>query len=46
MPKFMIPRFIKFRDNLPKTPTNRVQKVKLREEGVTSDTWDSLKNNS
>ena len=44
MPKFMIPRFIKFRDNLPKTPTNRVQKVKLREEGVTSDTWDSLKN--
>ena len=43
MPKFMIPRFIKFRDNLPKTPTNRVQKVKLREEGVTSDTWDSLK---
>ena len=44
MPKFMIPRFIKFKDNLPKTPTNRVQKVKLREEGVTSDTWDSLKN--
>tara|TARA_B110000014_G_C19965469_1_gene499725 strand:+ start:38 stop:493 length:456 start_codon:yes stop_codon:yes gene_type:complete len=44
MPKFMIPRFIKFRDNLPKTPTNRVQKVKLREEGITSDTWDSLKN--
>ena len=42
MPKFMIPRFIKFRDILPKTPTNRVQKAKLREEGVTSDTWDSL----
>ena len=42
MPKFMIPRFIKFRDFLPKTPTNRVQKAKLREEGVTSDTWDSL----
>ena len=42
MPKFMIPRFIKFRDSLPKTPTNRVQKAKLREEGVTADTWDSL----
>ena len=42
MPKFMIPRFIKFRDSLPKTPTNRVQKAKLREEGVTDDTWDSL----
>ena len=42
MPKFMIPRFIKFRKSLPKTPTNRVQKAKLREEGVTADTWDSL----
>ena len=42
MPKFMIPRFIKFRDSLPKTPTNRVQKAKLREEGGTDDTWDSL----
>tara|TARA_Y100001970_G_scaffold224528_1_gene276794 strand:+ start:44915 stop:46609 length:1695 start_codon:yes stop_codon:yes gene_type:complete len=42
MPKFMIPRFVRFRDSLPKTPTNRVQKIKLREEGVTNDTWDSL----
>ena len=42
MPKFMIPRFVKFRKSLPKTPTNRVQKAKLREEGVTDDTWDSL----
>ncbi len=33
MPKFMIPRFIKFRENLPKTPTNRVQKgFKLRDD--------------
>ncbi len=43
MPKFMIPRFVRFRDSLPKTPTNRVQKVKLREEGIAKDTWDSLK---
>ena len=43
MPKFMIPRFVRFRDSLPKTPTNRVQKVKLREEGITKDTWDALK---
>ena len=42
-PKFMIPRFVRFRDSLPKTPTNRVQKVKLRDEGVTKDTWDALK---
>ena len=45
MPKFMIPRFIKFRDTLPKTPTNRVQKNKLRDEGITKDTWDSVSSN-
>jgi crotonobetaine/carnitine-CoA ligase len=27
-------------DQLPKTPTERVQKVRLREAGVTADTWD------
>jgi len=37
---FMIPRYIRFMDALPKTPTERVEKYKLREEGVTSDTWD------
>ena len=45
MPKFMIPRFIKFRNALPKTPTNRVQKNKLRDEGITQDTWDSFNPN-
>jgi crotonobetaine/carnitine-CoA ligase len=40
MPYFMVPRYIRFVDALPKTPTERVQKVKLREEGVTADTWD------
>jgi crotonobetaine/carnitine-CoA ligase len=27
-------------ESLPKTPTERVQKVKLRDEGITSDTFD------
>jgi crotonobetaine/carnitine-CoA ligase len=40
MPYFMVPRYIRFVDTLPKTPTERVQKVKLREEGITSDTFD------
>ena len=31
---------IRFADALPKTPTERVQKVKLRDEGVTADTFD------
>ena len=40
MPYFMVPRYIRFVDALPKTPTERVQKVKLRDEGVTADTFD------
>jgi carnitine-CoA ligase len=40
MPFFMLPRFIRFIDELPKTPTQKIQKHILRNEGVTSDTWD------
>jgi carnitine-CoA ligase len=40
MPYFMVPSYIRFVDTLPKTPTERVQKVKLREEGVTEGTFD------
>ena len=40
MPYFMVPRYIRVVDALPKTPTERVQKVKLRDEGITADTWD------
>jgi carnitine-CoA ligase len=40
IPYFMVPRYIRFVDALPKTPTERVQKVKLREEGITPDTFD------
>ncbi len=39
MPAFMIPGFIRFVKSLPKTGTERVQKNKLREQGVTKDTW-------
>jgi crotonobetaine/carnitine-CoA ligase len=40
MPYFMVPRYIRFVEALPKTPTERVQKVKLRDEGITADTFD------
>jgi len=43
MPHFMIPRFVRFMGSLPKTGTQRVQKNKLREEGITKDTWDREK---
>jgi carnitine-CoA ligase len=43
MPRFMIPRYIEFVDELPRTPTDRVQKIKLREAGITANTWDREK---
>ncbi|MDA5193518.1 AMP-binding protein [Govanella unica] len=40
MAHFMVPRYVRVVEALPKTPTNKIQKVQLRGEGVTSDTWD------
>ncbi|MFN8110710.1 MAG: AMP-binding protein [Thermoleophilia bacterium] len=40
MPYFAVPRYIRVMDHLPKTPTERVRKVELREQGVTADTYD------
>jgi len=43
MAYFAVPRYVEFRETLPKTPTLRVEKYKLREEGITTDTWDRVK---
>jgi crotonobetaine/carnitine-CoA ligase len=40
MAYFMIPRYVRFMDEMPKTPTQRVQKNILRDQGATADTWD------
>ncbi|WP_157218943.1 AMP-binding protein [Flavisphingomonas formosensis] len=40
LPRFMLPRYIRFTDALPRTPSLRVQKYLLRETGVTAETWD------
>lgn len=40
MAHFMIPRYVRVMPELPKTPTQKVQKNLLREAGVTTDTWD------
>jgi crotonobetaine/carnitine-CoA ligase len=40
MPYFAVPRYVRVMDHLPKTPTERVRKVELRETGVTLDTYD------
>jgi crotonobetaine/carnitine-CoA ligase len=43
MAYFMIPRYVRFMEALPKTPTERIKKNQLRDEGVTKDTWDREK---
>lgn len=43
VPRFMIPRYIRFAESLPRTHTGRIRKVELREVGVTSDTWDRVR---
>jgi crotonobetaine/carnitine-CoA ligase len=40
-PYFFVPRYIQFVDALPYTPTNKVQKFRLRERGITPTTWDA-----
>lgn len=40
MAHFMLPRYIRYVDDLPRTPSARVQKHLLRDEGVTADSWD------
>jgi carnitine-CoA ligase len=43
MPHFMVPRFVRLLEELPKTSTLRVQKHLLRAEGVTPDTFDRVR---
>lgn len=40
MARFMVPRYVEWAESLPKTPTQRVQKYKLKKAGVTEQTWD------
>ena len=40
-PHFFVPRYIEFVSELPYTPTNKIQKYKLREKGLTENTWDA-----
>lgn len=43
MAHFMIPRYIRVIDVLPRTPTAKIRKHVLRDEGITHDTWDREK---
>jgi crotonobetaine/carnitine-CoA ligase len=39
LPRFAVPTYIRFVEALPRTPTEKVEKYRLRSEGVTPDTW-------
>ena len=41
LPYFAVPRYIEFMSELPTTENGKVQKYKLRERGVTAQTWDA-----
>ena len=40
LPAFAVPRYVRIIDQLPKTPSEKVRKIELREQGVDADTKD------
>lgn len=43
MPAYMVPRYIEIFEKLPQTPSEKIKKKELREMGITSATWDRLR---
>jgi len=41
LPYFVLPRYVEFRQDLPRSPVGRVLKRELRDQGVTPGTWDA-----
>lgn len=41
LPRFAVPRFVEFVDALPKTPSERIEKGKVRERGISAAAWDA-----
>jgi crotonobetaine/carnitine-CoA ligase len=40
MAHYMLPRYVRVVEAMPTTPTAKIEKHRLRAEGVTPDTWD------
>jgi crotonobetaine/carnitine-CoA ligase len=40
LPHFAVPRFVRTLASLPKTPTGKIKKHELRDEGLAAETWD------
>jgi len=43
IPAFAVPRYLRFMDSLPRTPSEKIIKHALRAEGVTGDTYDRIR---
>jgi crotonobetaine/carnitine-CoA ligase len=43
LPKSMVPRYIEFIEELPKSASAKVQKIALKKRGLTENTWDRKK---
>ena len=43
MAYFMVPRYVEFMKEFPKTPNQKIEKYKLRDRGITPETWDREK---
>ena len=43
MPYFMLPRYIEFVDDMPRTPSAKIEKYKLVEAGLSATAWDREK---
>jgi crotonobetaine/carnitine-CoA ligase len=41
LPRFAVPRYVEIVDSLPKTPSERIEKGKVRERGITPAAWDA-----
>jgi carnitine-CoA ligase len=41
LPRFAVPRYVEFVESLPKTPSERIEKGKVRERGITDAAWDA-----
>ncbi|MDR5785526.1 AMP-binding protein [Caballeronia sp. LP003] len=42
LPRFMVPRYFRALETLPRTPTGKVRKAELRAEGLPTGTWDAI----
>jgi crotonobetaine/carnitine-CoA ligase len=41
LPRHMVPRYVDLIDELPKTPTEKIQRLELASRPLTSETWDA-----